>query len=805
MRVFARPPERGDAHDGGEHRLGPNTPTVRSWCVSLVCVAVACAAPLLWILGAGHTLVWRDTVRLFGPLRGLVVEALRALHLPLWNPHEAFGLPLFAQMIHGVLHPVSIVAAFLAPGAGMDVFIVAYVVLAGLGTTVLAGALGASPAGAALAGVGFGLSGYVLSMSGILTYLAAAATAPWTVAALCFTSSRRSLWGLAVGGFSVASLHFAGDPQWTLLALLIGLALSLEQNGKSGSPWALSALVLGTSIAAVQLVPSWVYMRATERALGLDPTERMSWALAPVRALEFVAPGFFAGHLGAAPDAPVFKWLGGVVRQGYSLPFAASVFLGVALIVFAWNGMRSRTGALLGLAAGVSLWLALGYHAGADQLLHRVPIWGSFRYAEKMMGPVTLCLALLAGFGCDRLARVEDRRLRILASASAGLGVCALALARWPGVSAMVPSGAPPRAVLEAGNNLVPGLLHATAAAGALCLLAFGRRFPVVHRHFRLLAALIVFLESAAAAPFALHVGERGVVGSLPLRREQPEKPVRILTPSDQGVHFTRADLDHLDGIVDLFSRMGVASYNVHSRIDQLDGYSGVLPLQFRLFARLFSETLGPAQWVAHRRYAVTHVVLDQSADGSETQAEAALAGARLVSGDDQRGITVWEVPHRAWASFATRVVRAASQEQALITVAAAERSGDPAAVLETGTPFGSAAGTVARIERAPNRVRIEAEAAGDALLVVNDTFWPGWIARIDGSAVPLWRADGLVRAVPWPPGRHVLEMRYEPPEVRTGLRLTGLGLGGAVVLLIGGAVRRGGEAKGGRAARRSS
>jgi hypothetical protein len=147
-------------------------------------VAFASATPVLLILTMSQTLVWRDTGRLFAPLRELVVEALRAGRLPAWNPYEGLGVPLFAQAMHSVLHPVSLAAAFLAPAGGLDVLIVAHVVLAAMGAFVLAREVGASAPGAALAGCAFGLSGYVLSMSSIIQYLTAAGAAPWTVAAL---------------------------------------------------------------------------------------------------------------------------------------------------------------------------------------------------------------------------------------------------------------------------------------------------------------------------------------------------------------------------------------------------------------------------------------------------------------------------------------------------------------------------------------------------------------------------------------------------------------------------------------------
>jgi hypothetical protein len=50
-------------------------------------------------------------------------------------------------------------------------------------------------------------------------------------------------------------------------------------------------------------------------------------------------------------------------------------------------------------------------------------------------------------------------------------------------------------------------------------------------------------------------------------------------------------------------------------------------------------------------------------------------------------------------------------------------------------------------------------------------------VAEIDGAPAPILPADGLVRAAPFPGGRRRLVMRYQPPEVRTGLAVSALGL----------------------------
>ena len=95
-----------------------------------------------------RTLAQGDTHRFFAPLRPLVVEALRAGRLPLWNPYEGAGKPLFAEGVHSVLHPVSLLGAFLAP-ASVDALALAYLALAALGAFVLARGLGASAPAAA--------------------------------------------------------------------------------------------------------------------------------------------------------------------------------------------------------------------------------------------------------------------------------------------------------------------------------------------------------------------------------------------------------------------------------------------------------------------------------------------------------------------------------------------------------------------------------------------------------------------------------------------------------------------------------
>jgi len=56
---------------------------------------------------------------------------------------------------------------------------------------------------------------------------------------------------------------------------------------------------------------------------------------------------------------------------------------------------------------------------------------------------------------------------------------------------------------------------------------------------------------------------------------------------------------------------------------------------------------------------------------------------------------------------------------------------------------------------------------------VLLEAWDPGWRATVDGVATPVRRANLAFRAVPVPPGRHVVEMRYRPPELAIGVALS--------------------------------
>src|SRR5512138_1320755 len=232
-----------------------------AWTAAVVLGVLLPFAPA--VLGL-RTLSQRDTDQLYGPVRTLVVEALRDGRLPLWNPYEATGRPLFAEGIHSVLHPLSLLAALVAPSS-IDFLVLAYLVAAALGTFWLARTLDASRPASAGAALAFALSGYSVSMTGNLVFLAGLSTLPWLLAA-ARAAGEGSPWGSVLTALATASAFFSGDVQVALVGLVLATLLAADAGGRRGALRAAAGFLPGLLLAAVQLLASYELLQLSFRA-----------------------------------------------------------------------------------------------------------------------------------------------------------------------------------------------------------------------------------------------------------------------------------------------------------------------------------------------------------------------------------------------------------------------------------------------------------------------------------------------------------------------------------------------------------
>ena len=130
-------------------------------------------------------------------------------------------------------------------------------------------------------------------------------------------------------------------------------------------------------------------------------------------------------------------------------------------------------------------------------------------------------------------------------------------------------------------------------------------------------------------------------------------------------------------------------------------------------------------------------------------------------------------------------------------------RGSDGAAVVETmgqpaPTPWPSLASEEGRLDFLEDRdeeVVIQANAPEPALLVLRDTWYPGWQAAVDGARTPIYRVNGCFRGVLVPEGKHHIRFSYTPWHVYVpgiiSLLVTSLLVVLAIPLMFGGRQER--------------
>ena len=156
------------------------------------------------------------------------------------------------------------------------------------------------------------------------------------------------------------------------------------------------------------------------------------------------------------------------------------------------------------------------------------------------------------------------------------------------------------------------------------------------------------------------------------------------------------------------------------------------------------------------------------------------------------------ERPGRAWVAYGASV---ASSEQAALDRLLSP-SFDPrrevileAPLASVGSAPASDPPTSARVAVvSPTHVEVEAELPRPGILVLSESWFPGWVASVDGAPAEILHADYVLRGVALPAGPHRVRFEYRPVSVRIGAGLTLLGV--CSVLGLVWSDRRGHEVK---------
>jgi hypothetical protein len=746
--------------------------------------------PALW---QGRILAPGDGIAQNTPTRVLIGEAWRRGEWPFWNPFNFAGMPLFATLHPGVLFPGNGAYLFLPLVAATDLTVMLAFWLAGVATYLFARAVDLPQPSAILAGVIYAFGGFMACRVGPIQMAQVAALVPvglWAVERLAQSGLRR----YALAFWAALTLQiFAGHPQVMIFGALVTGPYALlrlpdvQAKGRYLGALALAAvLALGTGL--VLLLPGLDLIAESQRQAP-DFTRLVEGSIAPRMLPTLLFPLLYGNAPARWFDVPY--WGPGFSMFGYYgyVGLAPLLLAGCALLGPGRQGPQALPIRFWGVVAALALALAMGAYTPLYRLWAALPVLNQLAGPNRHFMEFDFALAMLAAYGLASLLKPASERHALSLAALTLLGALAL------GVVLVVLWGptfaSHAQSVMPAGVDLHYALspwrpafwLPLLVGAAAVGLAVLTVRRPGVG------AAGLVVLTFCDLGLFGHLCGWRQFSPQTPLEISRADYRADGRALSIAAVPYpyfgdgrTLTALG-MPGLAALAGQSSVNGYDafILARYQHILGFSSLgdalslpalwtpghhaLDLLGMRWLRLAPSVAASPEWQARlasprwRRLA---------ARGNAGSGRPGPAGGEnlVVSVENLQALPrAWRVNTVVAASVA-EVDRRVTRDPAFNprTVALVDK---PESGL-TGLGDGKAQATTTSL----NNITIETDAATPGFVVVSEGYDPGWRAfGANGSETAVHRVDGILLGVAVLAGHQRLQLQYEPPRFRQGLK----------------------------------
>ncbi|MDZ4859638.1 MAG: hypothetical protein SGI88_11710 [Candidatus Hydrogenedentes bacterium] len=699
-----------------------------------------------------------DILRIHLPNVFYSVETLKTGALPLWNPNEFCGMPMFAGLEFGPLYPPNWTFLFLPLDIGHLLGALLHQVLLSVGTFLfLRHALRISIGGAAFGALCIAFSGW--STFRMLTEFDAYRSSAYIPLILLFSDrviARVTPARCVALAVAVALQLLAGETEvWVRTLMLVAAysAYRLLQLLRNTGPRAVTllpviglfaAVLLAVGIVAVQLLPaleaSWLSLRSTS-GLTFDHAFR-----------------------GGIEDAPTLLSMMTV----YSYP-AHGQFIGfLPIVIAAYALTRHRGDVLFFLAlATVSFALILGDNTFVAKFYYALPTGNWFRAPIRFLPYLVFAVAALAGIGAHQfiedLFRPTGKR-------------------RWFAMTAVLVLVAPLLSPIASSK-----VEFTSAAIGAILLavvviVAVRSKVEV----WGGVAAFTVLCISYLALPATLY----------DLREFNIPRPLDFVGPAAEALPALRQGLKPGERVyVDYAFETGrrQPKFGTLTGIPAINGISAFMPRSFWDFIYPYSSTRiramheqagyggMSAQSGLWGGLAVEHGAL-QALNVLGVRRIGLGLGNEFADGDQDAPPALRAIYDNGDAPLFDRFAaydNPAAWPRAFVVDAATVDSIDS---LLHHVEVGMTAATIKEYGANDVQIGLPGESG---LLILTDQVYPGWQARVDGKATPILPVAGIFRGVRVDADDEVIEFYYRPKSLVYGSAISAVAIAIASVFLL--------------------
>ncbi|MCL4359644.1 YfhO family protein [Patescibacteria group bacterium] len=713
-------------------------------------------------LGIAHKAVADDVFRHIYPMKLLASDLMRRGQFPLWNPYNGAGEPLLAVLHPGFFNPFSFLMNVFPPMTGWSFYIIFQELLLVIFMYAYGRSIRLAPFAAMIGAVTLGFSGLVLARLIYGDYLYS--LAGLLVLLVLFERRRRGRrYAVFLIPFVTAFMIVSVQPQITMYLFLFFVLYVLAFTPQWKTVLGIAGLLgLGAGISAFQMLPTLeLYFHANVTAAS--SAFIFDRFLLPIGQFVTVAIPNYFGNQGT------YNWWGTGDYTETVMSFGLIPLYFAALSVLSRKYRR-----LVWFGFGmIALTILFALDWPFTHALYRIPLPViSTSIPTRIFILTTLAVSMLAAIGAQRFAGSGrgTRVFRVVSLFSAGIaGILAITfiayLRHWPCPSIEVWNCR----TVALRNTVFEGGIFLAVMSTVAVLSRLGKRTGAVTGIILLLALIGLGCYNAGkiipfsardrvfpeAAPFTALVHAAGVNRVFGIGQ--------AAIPTDFATQYRFSDPDYYDPLY--IRRYGelVSFANTGSRTGGLLRSDVIL-----------NHEAAPGAAVAQRRDRLLDI-LGVSMLLYKTDEVPVSGGARPVWQDAD-----WYIRRRPTAYPRAFLVNHSVVERGpdriLKTLLDPSFSPRTTAILEadTGYPVDERASGSATIRLyTPNSIEITTRATGSTLLVLSDTYYPGWRAAVDGHETPIYRADYAFRAIRIDGGTHSVRFFYAPDSFRYGVYLS--------------------------------
>ena len=740
------------------------------------------------------TFYHRDIAKYYYPTKFFSTESIQNGQIPFWNPYLFCGTPFLATLQHGLFYPLGFLYYLLPFNIGFKYFFIIHFFLAGLFLYLLMRKLDLGIYSSSIGSIIFVLSGYLISLTNLLTSLSAVIWVPLVFLFFIEAIKKKSYFFSILVGLTLSLQFLVGQPEVVYMTLfmlgfylLFDIVWFIKQHKKEKlfheiKPKLLifiSSIAILSLVSLIQIIPFLELVKNSSRVGGISFKQATYWSFHPLELISLIIPSF--------------SWNLMEVENWFRQYWLQTAFLGIWPVILAGLAFKFRQNyknrVFFFSLAALSLVLILGKYTPIYYFLYKyIPGLNMIRYPVKFMFLLVFSLAILSGMGIQYIINLAEENKNLFklmrslvvmfALVLCGLVFFYLNQTRIVGflskyfIPQLSDSG-----FIKFKTIYIPRILREYSFM--MISLGLGVLFICLRYMnklklgtFNFLLGGIIFLNLA----FINFNSERLIKTQFYRQRgkivDYIEGKGRILLTPKTYEEVTRTEPVWREWDFD-------ANVYIHSKtlllcnigwiyhLFDAGGYSSMRLNRYHNFMNLIHTQPRPSSTVALNLLGVKYLISLWEIDDPGLDLYYKVNYVNIYENKNS-------LPR---ASIIPRAVFFHNEGD--IQRKIKHPLFDPAkqVVIETDFPLFNSQepgeGTAEITHYDTNEVDIKANLSKAGWLLLTDTYYPGWKVYIDGKEEKIYKADYLFRAVYLNKGKHNVRFVYEPTSFRAGLTVS--------------------------------